>query len=101
MHTRREFLSRSFAPLAAASLLSPCARAAPSRPPNVIVILTDDQGYGDLGCHGNPHLKTPHLDQLHAESTRLTRFYTYPVCSPTRASLMTGHYAYRTGVVDT
>jgi len=101
MQTRREFLRHSFAPLAAAPLLSTPAIATPTRPPNVIVILTDDQGYGDLGCHGNPHLKTPNLDRLHAESTRLTRFYTYPVCAPTRASLMTGRYSYRTGVVDT
>ncbi len=68
---------------------------------NVILILTDDQGYGDLGCHGNPILKTPHLDRLHAESTRFTNFYSSPLCSPTRASLMTGRYNYRTGIVDT
>jgi len=75
----------------------------PSAPrlPNVVLIITDDQGYGDLGCHGNPVLKTPHLDRLHAESTRFTRFHVCPVCSPTRASLMTGRYNYRTGVVDT
>lgn len=69
--------------------------------PNLILIVTDDQGYGDLSAHGNPHLRTPHLDQLRAEGTALDRFYVSPVCSPTRASLMTGRYNYRTGVVDT
>jgi len=71
------------------------------RPPNLIVIITDDQGYGDIGAHGHPLLKTPHLDGLWESSTRLERFYVAPVCSPTRASLMTGRYNYRTGVVDT
>ena len=77
------------------------AGTATQRPPNILLIITDDQGYGDLGCHGNPILKTPHLDRLHEESVRFTRFYTCPVCSPTRACLMTGRYNYRTGVVDT
>jgi arylsulfatase A-like enzyme len=69
--------------------------------PNVVLVMTDDQGYGDLGCHGHPKLKTPNLDQLHAESLRFTQFHVMPVCSPTRACLMTGRYNYRTGVVDT
>jgi arylsulfatase B len=66
--------------------------------PNVILILTDDQGYGDLGCHGNPLLKTPNLDRLHAESVRLTDFHASPLCAPTRAALLTGRYHNRTGV---
>ncbi|MCI0464972.1 MAG: arylsulfatase [Gemmataceae bacterium] len=69
--------------------------------PNVILIITDDQGHGDLGFHGNPRIKTPNLDRLARASTRFTRFFVSPVCSPTRASLMTGRYNYRTGVVDT
>ncbi len=89
--SRRGFLSTATA-LAAAPKASRL---------NVILILTDDQGYGDLGCHGNPVLKTPHLDRLHAESTRFTNFYSSPLCAPTRASLMTGRYNYRTGIVDT
>lgn len=72
-----------------------------STPPNVIVIVTDDQGYGDLGFHGNPVIRTPTLDRFAAESVRLKHFYVSPVCAPTRASLMTGRYNYRTGVVDT
>jgi arylsulfatase/arylsulfatase A len=74
--------------------------AAPPRP-NVILIMTDDQGWGDFGFHGNPHLKTPNLDRLAGESIELTQFYVSPVCTPTRASLMTGRYNYRTGAIDT
>jgi arylsulfatase A-like enzyme len=68
--------------------------------PNVIILLTDDQGYGDLSCHGNPHLKTPHLDRLHGESTRLVDFHAAPMCTPTRAQLMTGYDAMRTGAYN-
>jgi len=67
----------------------------------VILVLTDDQGYGDLGCHGNDKIKTPFLDEFHNQSVRFTNFYVCPLCSPTRASLLTGRYNYRTGVVDT
>jgi arylsulfatase A-like enzyme len=70
-------------------------------PPNVILIITDDQGYGDLGFHGNPHVQTPVLDQLAGESLRLNQFYVSPVCAPTRSSLLTGRYSLRTGVRDT
>jgi arylsulfatase A-like enzyme len=69
--------------------------------PNVIIIMTDDQGYGDLGCHGNPILKTPELDKLHSESIRFTDFHVSPFCTPTRASLMTGHHSGRTGAFRT
>jgi arylsulfatase/arylsulfatase A len=69
--------------------------------PNVLIVLTDDQGYGDLGYHKNPILKTPNIDAFAKAGVRMTQFYVSPVCSPTRASLMTGRYNYRTGVVDT
>ena len=69
--------------------------------PNVIFILTDDQGYGDLGCHGNPLIRTPHLDRLHAESVRFTNCHSGTTCAPTRASLMTGKYSNRVGVWHT
>lgn len=69
--------------------------------PNVIVVMTDDQGYGDLGIHGNPHVKTPHLDQFARDGVQFSRFYCSPVCAPTRASLLTGRYYYRTGVIHT
>jgi len=69
--------------------------------PNVILIITDDQGYGDLGITGNPHVQTPVLDQFARESIRLNQFYVSPVCAPTRSSLMTGRFSLRTGMRDT
>lgn len=69
--------------------------------PNIILIMTDDQGYGDLGYHGNPVIQTPHLDSLFARGTRFTNFYVSPVCAPTRSSLLTGRYSIKTGVYDT
>lgn len=68
-----------------------------SEPPNVVLIMTDDQGYGDFGFTGNQQIKTPTFDRLAAESVRFTRFYVSPVCAPTRASLLTGRYHLRTG----
>jgi len=70
-------------------------------PPNVLLIITDDQGYGDLGAHGNTMLKTPNLDRLHSESIRLTNFHVDPTCAPTRASLLTGRFSTRTGIWHT
>ncbi len=69
--------------------------------PNVILIMTDDQGYGDSGFSGNPIVKTPHLDAMAKRSARLEYFYVSPVCTPTRACLMTGRYNYRTRAIDT
>ena len=57
---------------------------------NVIVVMTDDQGYGELSVHGNPILKTPHLGRLHSQSVRLTDFHVAPMCTPTRGQLLTG-----------
>lgn len=70
-------------------------------PPNVILILTDDQGYGDVGVYGNPVLETPTMDRLAAEGLQLTDFHVDPHCAPTRAALMTGRYSTRTGVWHT
>jgi arylsulfatase len=86
-----------------ALLLPDCCPAnadAPKRP-NVVFILTDDQGYGDLSCHGNPVLKTPNLDRLHAEGVRFTDCHVSPTCSPTRAALMTGRHEFKSGVTHT
>lgn len=69
--------------------------------PNFILILTDDQGFGDVGVHGNPDIRTPNLDRFAAEGLEIERFYVEPVCAPTRAALMTGRYHYRTGVIHT
>jgi len=70
-------------------------------PPNVLLIITDDQGYGDLSYSGNPHIQTPSIDKLADESIRFTNFYVCPVSAPTRSALMTGRYSLRTGVHDT
>ena len=74
---------------------------AEASPPNIIILITDDQGYGDLSCHGNPDLKTPHLDQLYAESVRFTDFHVGTTCAPSRASLMTGQYCNKVGAWHT
>jgi len=76
------------------------ARAADKRP-NVVLIMTDDQGYGDLAVHGNKALKTPNLDSFHSQAVRFTDFHVDPTCAETRAALMTGRYATRTGVWHT
>src|ERR1700741_5296222 len=85
--TRRTFL--------AASLAAPAAAAAP---PNIVFILCDDLGYGDLGCYGS-RIRTPNLDRMAAQGVRFTNFCSAdPVCSPSRAALMTGRYPTRVGV---
>ncbi len=80
--------------------------AAPAKPlagaqPNIIFILTDDQGYGDISAHGNPVLKTPHLDRLRAEGVRFTDFHVSPTCAPTRSALFTGRHEFKNGVTHT
>ena len=82
-------------------LLSTGTVAQESRQPNVILILTDDQGYGDIAAHGNPYISTPNLDRLYSESMRLANYHVCPTCSPTRAALLTGRYNNRTGVWHT
>ena len=72
------------------------AHAAAGRRPNVVIILADDLGYGDLGCYGNRIIETPHLDGLAARGARFTDFHTTsPVCSPSRVALFTGQYPQR------
>ena len=85
--------------LVLADRLRPAAAGpAPARQrPNVVLIVTDDQGYGDLACHGNPVLKTPNLDRLHSRSVRLTDFHVAPMCTPTRGQLLTGRDAMANG----
>jgi len=83
-----------------ALLLLPLAALAADRP-NILFILTDDQGYGDLSAHGNPVLKTPNLDKLRAESARLTDYHVSPTCAPTRSALLTGRHEFKNGVTHT
>ena len=75
--------------------------ASPSNKPNIVVILTDDLGYGDLECYGHPHIKTPHLNAMAKNGIRFTSFYSAaPVCSPSRVGLMTGRSPNRAGIYD-
>jgi arylsulfatase A-like enzyme len=94
--------------LVPATLLLGCIQARedgphspPASRPNVILLITDDQGYGDVAAHGNTLIVTPEMDRLHAESVRLTDFHVDPTCSPTRSALMSGRYSTRTGVWHT
>lgn len=88
------------AALLLAALVSGALQAAESRP-NVIVILADDLGHGDLGCYGHPKFKTPNLDRMAAEGVRFTNFNTpMPFCAPTRAALLTGRYPFRCGMIN-
>jgi arylsulfatase len=81
--------------------LDTIASSLAGRKPNIVFILTDDQGYGDLSCHGNPILKTPNIDRLHAEGVRFTDFHVSPTCSPTRSALLTGRHEFKNGVTHT
>jgi len=73
----------------------------PPKRPNVIILLTDDQGYGDLSCHGHPVLHTPNIDRLHDQSVRLTDFHVAPMCAPTRGQIMSGVHCLRNGAMAT
>lgn len=93
---RRQFLKQAGVAIAGAPAL--LRAQAPAKKPNVVLIYADDLGWGDLGCYGGK-LSTPHLDRMAAEGTRFTQFYSAnPVCSPSRAALLTGRYPTRVGV---
>ena len=99
---RRDFLrTAGLTGLAAACGRAGAKNVADKARPNVVIVMTDDQGYGDLSCHGNPVLRTPNLDKLHAESVRFTNFHVDPTCSPTRGALMSGKYSHRAKVWHT
>lgn len=72
--------------------------AAIASPPNIVILFADDLGYGDLGCYGHPTIRTPHLDQMAAEGAKLTQFYAWCYCSPSRAALLTGRLPIRMGM---
>ena len=84
--------------LTAVSFLAVPLEAAPARLPNITYILADDLGWTDLGCQGSQYYQTPNLDRLAAQGIRLTRYYNSQNCAPTRAVLMSGQYAPRTGI---
>ena len=83
------------------ALLLSSGRVTAAVQPNILFVLTDDQGYGDLARHGHPLLHTPHLDKLAEDSVRFDNFYVSPSCSPTRAALLTGMHEFRSGVTHT
>ena len=83
------------------TILSSCNNPIENKKPNVIIIMTDDQGFGDLGINENPNIMTPNIDKFASESIQFNNFFVSPVCAPTRSSLMTGRYSLRTGVRDT
>ena len=93
-------LGRARGEAAGSPRISEAASALPSvdERPNVLLILTDDQGWGDVHSHGNPQIDTPTMDRLAAQGARFERFFVSPMCAPTRASLLTGRWNLRTGV---
>lgn len=105
---RQRALMHPAAPLFTTRLLAVCtavlamtALPGTAATPNVILIMVDDMGYGDMGAHGHPHLTTPNMDRLWRDSVRLEDFHVDPTCSPTRSALMTGRYSGRVGVWHT
>ena len=87
--------------LAAPTTVKERAGKAARRPPNIVYVMTDDQGYGDIAAHGNSVIRTPNLDRLYRESVRLTEFHASPTCAPTRAALLTGRHEFHSGVTHT
>jgi arylsulfatase len=83
------------------ALAGQAAEPLSGRRPNIVFILSDDQGYGDFSCHGNPVLKTPNLDRIHNESVRFTDFHVSPTCAPTRSALLSGRHEFKNGVTHT
>jgi len=77
------------------------AKSIAGKRPNILFILTDDQGYGDISAHGNPVLQTPNLDKLSSEGIRFTDFHVSPTCSPTRGALFTGRHEFKNGITHT
>ena len=96
----RRFPIFLFSAFLISTIVSSCSKAiVDEAPPNVVIVFTDDQGYQDLGCFGSPDIKTPHIDQLAKEGVKLTDFsVAQPVCSASRAALLTGCYPNRIGV---
>ena len=89
---------RAFHALLAAALPGARKAGASAHPPNIVLLLADDLGYGDPGCYGNGTIRTPNIDRLATEGARLTEFYATSTCTPSRAALLTGRYPLRSGL---
>jgi arylsulfatase A len=101
MLTRRQFIRNMSLCSITATLLPGCTYLRPGNRPNIVLILVDDLGYGDLGCYGNQEIKTPYIDQLADQGVRFTSFYSNgPECTPTRTALLTGRYQHRVGGLE-
>lgn len=101
LNTRRQFLAGSASATAGmvwSQGISEAAQQSEKRP-NIVLMLADDAGYGDLSCYGHPTIRTPNLDTLAMEGARFTSFYVLPACTPSRAALLTGRYPVRPGGV--
>jgi len=94
MNSMKMFLS---AVMLVGTIFGSSAKESKSAQPNVILLLTDDQGIGDLGCHGNPWIKTPNIDSFYKNAVRMTDFHVSPLCTPTRGAIMTGRYPINNG----
>ena len=101
VHLRITPLMKPFLATVAVLLALFTGNASAAQKPNIVLVITDDQGYGPVAAHGHPWIKTPNLDNLHAQSTRFTRFLVSPTCSPTRAALMSGRHPMKNGVTHT
>ena len=99
----RNFINSVFIAVASTFALTSIHAAEPAfgKQPNVILMMTDDQGYAPVGRHGHPWINTPHLDALYDKSTRFTRFLVSPTCSPTRSALMSGRHPLKNGITHT
>jgi arylsulfatase len=103
IETRETTMSGKFAMMLAVVLAAYAVQAKPLKGsrPNMIMVMTDDQGMGDLSCLGNEVLRTPHIDKFHALSTRFTEFHVSPTCAPTRSAILCGRHEFRNGVTHT
>jgi arylsulfatase len=94
-------MRNSFASSLLLAALSSVWSANAAERPNIILVMTDDQGYGDLACHGNPIIQTPNIDAFYKQCVRFTDFHVSPTCAPTRSALMTGRHEFKNGVTHT